>query len=377
MQHQPGLRAAVVVSAFLILSSGVLALQGPASRGPVSLVVPATEPSVLPEASPAKAAQPKAISSTGGFKPKPVAPTAERGKTCLATGADRSGDVPLTSGNSMRPYEGVGAWVDIYDYCIAGDLDPAATIAELSRRGVKTLYLQTGRWTESSDIAHVAKVAGFLDRAAEKDIAVVGWYVPGFGDIDRDVRRSLAVLSFKTPSGNGFAGFGADIETRREVGGNRDLFNRGIVEYSKRLREAAGDRVLSAIVVDAKNNERAPSNWLGFPWTAIGEHYDVVMPMAYWSVRRGYNAPACWGPQLDTASYMTDVMTKTKALMRKDRPIHLIGGIADCVTRQEMAAYIDAAKRLGSIGVSLYDYNTTRAHPAPDALWQHLARFES
>ncbi|MBW3589984.1 MAG: hypothetical protein KY429_11255, partial [Actinobacteria bacterium] len=112
----------------------------------------------------------------------------------------------------------------------------------------------------------------------------------------------------------------------------------------------------------------------GFPWKEIGENYDVVMPMAYWSVTRGYSAPKCLAPEYDVAQYLRDVHSKTTALMGRDRPMHHIGGIADCITAGETSAYVDVMKELGSLGGSLYDYETTQANPAREEIWGHLAR---
>jgi len=62
-------------------------------------------------------------------------------------------------------------------------------------------------------------------------------------------------------------------------------FNAGIAEYSSRLRQLEGGATLGAIVPDAKNNQRAPEYWAGFPWPQIAARYDVVLPMASWALR--------------------------------------------------------------------------------------------
>lgn len=278
---------------------------------------------------------------------------------------------PLPAGADV--FRGLGAWVDVYDYAIRDKMDPIEAVDEMSRRGVKTLYLQTGRWKEPDDIVNVEKVTLFLDRASAKGIAVVGWYLPGFGDMERDIRRSLAVLQFRTPSGSKFSALAPDIETREEVSGDRLRFNAGVEEYSQRLREAVSPgTVLAGIVVDAKNNERAPNRWSGFPWQAIGRYYDIVMPMAYWTAVKG---GACLGAEVDTAQYMRDVVAKTEALMGVQKPMHLIGGVADCITVGETAGYVGAAKQLGSLGVSVYDFGVTQSNPQRDSIWAELSKF--
>jgi hypothetical protein len=264
-------------------------------------------------------------------------------------------------------YRGLGAWIDVYD----SSLDVTTTIAEMSRRGVKTLYLETSSWKFSTDLQNQAMVDAYLKAAHAKGIRVVGWYLPGFADMDRDVRRSVFVLQYKSSQGESFDGFATDIESRVELNQDRDRFNAAVVEYSNRLRAALPTATLGAIVVDAKNNERAPSRWEGFPWPDIGKTYDVIMPMAYWSVNPANGG--CPGADIDTFSYMGEVVSKTQALMGTKKPMHLIGGIADCISVVETHGYVQAMKSLGSLGGSLYDFATTQSNPNHDAIWAELA----
>jgi hypothetical protein len=211
----------------------------------------------------------------------------------------------------------------------------------------------------------------FVDLAHQRGIKVVGWYLPGFANIDLDVQRSLAVVNFISPAGGRFDGFAPDIEDSVAVGGDRGRFNAGIAEYSRRLRAAVPPgTVLGAIVVDAKNNERAPGGWAGFPWPEIGQNYDVILPMAYWSVTK--NPAICRTIQMDAYDYIVQVVQKTNALMGTARPIHPIGGIADCNTAEEIAAFARGLQDSGSIGGSLYDFQTNHDHPLRDALWAGL-----
>jgi hypothetical protein len=365
-------RASAIIAAFLLLSGGVLALKyEPLVAGSVEGTDAAAEVEKSPEAKASASPKAKASSLPNAAAASPPPPR-RRPVRCERPGVNGL-EAPIVAPTSDAPYRGLGAWVDVFDYCIGGDLDPRSTVDELARRGVKTLFLQTGRFRETNDIADVATIMAFLDRAAAHGIAVVGWYVPGFGDVDRDLRRSLAVLRFVTPSGNRFAGFAPDIESRDEVG---PRFNQGIVEYSQRLRAAVPPgTVLGAIVVDAKNNTRAQAAWGGFPWAQIGHNYDVILPMAYWTVVRGYALPACLKPGLSADAYMEEVVARTTSRMGRERPIHLIGGIADCIRPEEMTAYVTGSLKLGTIGGSLYDFVTLEGHPQKELLWGQLARF--
>jgi hypothetical protein len=321
-----------------------------ASAGPLAAPVPSTPSSAVPAAQPATASQPAAASPEP--EPTPAPP-------------------PAPAVDVLAAYRGLGAWVDHFDFGNPENLPPAAILDELSRRGVKTLYLQTGLWTWSSDMINPGAMGAFVDLAHQRGMKVIGWYLPGFADLDRDIRRSLAVLTFRSPSDGGFDGFAPDIEDSTEVGSDPGRFNAGIAEYSRRLRASVTPAtVLGAIVPDARNNERAPGGWAGFPWPEIGRNYDVVLPMAYWSVTK--NPATCRTIQMDAASYISDVVAKTIALMGMDRPMHPIGGIADCNTPEEIAGYAAAVRDTGSIGGSLYDFVTNNDTPVRDALWGAL-----
>ena len=266
------------------------------------------------------------------------------------------------------PFWGLGSWVDLYDYGHPGNASPEAIIDEMAARGVRTAYVQTARWNTPQDIVDPGAVGGFIQRAHDRGMKVVGWYMPGFADLDLDIRRSMAVLQYTSPRGDRFDGMAPDIEDRAAVGGSRDSFNAGIVAYSQRLRAAVPQgTILAAIVPDAKNNERAPNRWAGFPWPEIARDYDVVMPMAYWSVAKPLRG--CTQIQSDAGAYTREVMDKTLRLMGTARPIHIIGGIADCVTPEEVHGYVEAALQTGAIGGGLYDWATNNSNGARETLW--------
>lgn len=284
------------------------------------------------------------------------------------------GSSVAVSPTGLDPYRGLGAWIDLYDYGAArplGAQNAAVTAAALQSRGVRTIFLQTSRWNSPTHLDSPDVAAAIVEQAHARGIRVVGWYLPGFADVDRDVASSLAVLSFRTPAGQAFDGFAADIEDNRAVGGSLASFNGGVATYSAKLRAAApAGAVLGAIVPDAKNNIRAPGLWAGFPWPEIAREYDVVMPMAYWSVIK----PACRSG-LDADAYMKEVVARTQTLMGTDKPMHPIGGIADCTTGGEVEQYVNLGLQQGWLGGSLYDTLTTDGSPWAERMWEQLRRF--
>ncbi|MEO7803235.1 MAG: hypothetical protein ABIS18_02030, partial [Actinomycetota bacterium] len=112
---------------------------------------------------------------------------------------------------TLDPYKGLGAWVDQFDFGKPGTLSPELIVGEVARRGVRTIYVQTGKWNTDVDLMFEPELARMLELAHVAGIAVVGWYLPGFGDIDTDIRRSMAVLNYKSPNGQKFDGFAPDI----------------------------------------------------------------------------------------------------------------------------------------------------------------------
>jgi hypothetical protein len=48
--------------------------------------------------------------------------------------------------------------------------------------------------------------------------------------------------------------------------------------------------------------------------------------------------------------------------------------VADCLKPLDVSTYVDATKASGSIGGSLYDFQTIQANPDRDAFWSALAR---
>ncbi|MEA2535453.1 MAG: hypothetical protein QOJ93_3264, partial [Actinomycetota bacterium] len=118
--------------------------------------------------------------------PSPVTPTAAAAAPSVTPTA-----APPLPPDPIVAYRGLGAWIDWFDYGHPWSQDPASVVDQLAQRGVRTLFLQTGLWSQGPDILYPAGVDSFLDHAHARGIRVVGWYLPGFTDIDHDIRASL------------------------------------------------------------------------------------------------------------------------------------------------------------------------------------------
>nr|MBO2502738.1 hypothetical protein [Thermoanaerobacterales bacterium] len=185
-------------------------------------------------------------------------------------------------------YAGPGTWVDVYDIGATGD-PPTVTPADvdaMAEAGVRTIYLQAARdqGRGRPGVVAPAVLGAFLVRAHEHDMRVVGWYLPRFGDVDRDLAHLEAIATFEV-FGHRFDGIAVDIEWTDDVPGHRERSAR-LVELSQRLREAVGDEALGAIVMPPVHLEEVNTDlWPGFPWEELADLYDVWLPMGYWTVR--------------------------------------------------------------------------------------------
>lgn len=267
----------------------------------------------------------------------------------------------------VRPDTGgfrrLGVWVDYLDY----GLDPDAAVQDFAGHGVRTLYLQTARYSSPSDVLYPELVGRWIERAHAAGIAVVGWYLPGYSEhLDTDVRRTLAIARYRSPAGQRFDAVAVDIEYQGASSSVAE-FNAGVAAHLARVRAAVGASYpVGAIVPAPLGMALNPPAWAGFPWSAIGRHADVVLPMSYWSYRRDCPANPLHCPYQYTRGNTAEVARRTGL------PVHVIGGVGDEVTAAGVNDFVDGAVDERAYGGSLYDYRTT----AP-AFWADLERLAS
>lgn len=266
---------------------------------------------------------------------------------------------------SVLPYAGLGSWVDVFDFDPAyqdAGRSPVVTVDDLAvmaATGVETVYLQAARLDDRSPggLAAPELVAEWLDAAAALELDIVAWYLPTFADVEADLERLDLLRRFETGRGNRFAGVGVDIEFRRDVPDDAVRSAR-LVELSERLSEIGieGD-VWSAIVLPPTLMEVVnPDFWPGFPWAGIAPHYEVWMPMSYWSGRTEASGFK------DGLDYNVDVVRRMRTnLADPDAIVHSIGGIGDEVTEGQIRDFVESLGVTRSIGGSIYDYRTMSA----------------
>lgn len=252
---------------------------------------------------------------------------------------------------SLEPYRGLGTWVDVYDWSnsYTGG-KPAVGPADVDRmadQGVQTLYLQASKADSPTDVVDAELLHPILERAEQRGIRLVAWYLPTLTDPARDLQRLVAVAAL--PHVDGLA---VDIEAR-DVGdvGER---NRRLVELSAALRQALPSRMIGAIVLPPVVLEVVnPSYWPGFPYQQLAPHFDVWLTMGYWTNRKassGYR---------DAYRYTRENVDRLRANLGAVVPVHPIGGLGAGTTPEDVEAYRRAAVGTGSLGGSLYDWRTT------------------
>ncbi|MGH2746618.1 MAG: hypothetical protein ACRDKB_01670 [Actinomycetota bacterium] len=254
-----------------------------------------------------------------------------------------------------NPYEGLASWVDMYNRFPWKH--PKRTIDRMKRRKVKTLYLQTSNYSKRHALYRSRAMARLVDAAHNNDIQVVAWYVPSFKNLRRDFRRIKAALRFRTPNDQKFDSFALDIEATTVSDISRR--NQRLLRLSKRLRNLVGpSKQLGAIVPDSYS-----TYWPYFPYKGVAGHYDVFLPMAYYTYRvKGADAVHRF-----TSHNINTIRTETGD---ETVPVHAIGGIAGRARRAEVGAFVKAARDGKAIGVSLYDFPLTTTDD-----WEKLARF--
>lgn len=263
-------------------------------------------------------------------------------------------------------FRGLGTWVDVYDYVPAfqkpGET-PAVTVdslRDMARLGVRTLYLQSAQDDRRAegDVVAPGLVGAFLVAAHSAGLRVVAWYLPHFADVAADLRRIVALRDFRS-HGQRFDALALDIEWTDDVP-DATIRNPRLVQLSTEARAALGREALGAIVLPPVLLEQVnPNLWPSFPWRSLAGSYDVWLPMSYWTLRSSTS------PYRDPARYTTDNLTRLRADVGRDAPVHPIGGIADAASARDDVAFVDASRASGAIGWSMYDFDTTRSDAWP------------
>lgn len=258
---------------------------------------------------------------------------------------------PIAEPWTLEPHQGLAAWVDAFDWSVAlGGETPVVDeedLVAMADLGVQTVYLQTSHLAVPDQIVlEQDRLEKLIDTAHENGMSVVAWYLPTLVDVDVDLERLLASAELDVD------GLAVDIEST--VVKDPAERNARLLELSAALRAALPDRVIGAITLSAVHLQVVNLDyWPDFPWAEVAESYDLILPMTYWSIR----LPE-WR---DGNRYVGENIDRIRAATGDpDIPIHVIGGIADEATVEQVQGMLQAiVARDGVIGASLYDWATS------------------
>jgi hypothetical protein len=353
----------LAVALSLVLALGTVAVvrevtggaSGPVAFDTAAVAVPrVAEPTTTTTAAP----------STTTTTAEPV-PAPETTTSTAAPAPEPVLQAAATTAADLTVYSGLGTWVDVYDWSetfnrYAEHRVGVADVDRMAEVGVQTLYIQTSKWDAPAAVLEPERLLPIVQRAKERGIAVVAWYLPTFEDPRTDMHRLMEAARIP-----GVDALAVDIESLKLK--DVDERNRRLIEISTNLRAALPHTALGAIpyppvVTDVIN----PNLWPRFPWAELAPLYDIWLPMSYQSDRKadsGYR---------DGYRYTGENIDRMRANLGRDVPVHTIGGIADRTSPDDVAGIIRAATERRVVGGSLYDWQTT----APE-LWSHLQPFRN
>lgn len=254
-------------------------------------------------------------------------------------------------------FQGLGTWIDVYDTKLYRT--PNVVASRLAARGVRTAWIETANDRSTVDVVDPAGLGRLVDALHARGIAVVGWYLPGHDRHARDLRRTRAMLSFRTPQGGSFDGVALDVESLRLK--NVAQRTTRMLDLLTRLRSEAGATPVAAITYPPRAFERHLSWWPSFPWAQIAAQVDALVPMLYTGGGfKGYDA---------TYGYVSRSLRLLRAAVGDGVPVHAAGGVANRMNVEELQAFEDALTDDGKVtGWSLYDFQTTTP-----AAWKAMA----
>lgn len=235
---------------------------------------------------------------------------------------------------------GKGLW----DVHFNGRNFPAQALVDQARAaGLDSIWVRTGGYRQGYYGDDVLRV--LLPPAHRAGLKVIAWDFPSLSDPAADAERARRALAF-TVRGQRLDGFSPDIETAAE-----GVFAtpRRTAYYLSLVRRAAGNRPVITTVPRPTAKRLA-----SYPYRAVANGSDALAAMVYWS---------CIEP--GRAALIT-----MDGLLSFGRPVHMIGQAYDMKseggrrglpTAAETWRFIDVSRRLGAMGVSLYQWQTASA----------------
>ncbi|HEX9036257.1 MAG TPA: SH3 domain-containing protein [Ktedonobacterales bacterium] len=261
-----------------------------------------------------------------------------------------------------EPVAGKGMWFTNY---FTRHADVNQIVAAAKAAGLTHIYAEVAI-TRYGFYAPVS-LDRLLPAAHAQGIAVIAWVYPTLDNIAADIRMTLRVARYVTPSGDRPDGLATDIEEVTDSG--------SVYAYGQVLRGVLGPDALMV------NSAMHPFTHPDYPYAAIAASWNVMAPMDYWhsSRRHGYSAASV--ARFVTGSIVTIRAAMLAAGVSRPIPIEELGqmydmysndgaGVGHNPTGAEITADLRAARALDCIGASYFEWQT-----ATQAQWQALTAF--
>lgn len=260
------------------------------------------------------------------------------------------------------PAAGKGMWFTNY-FTRHADVTKLVTAAKAA--GLTHLYAEVAI-TRYGFYAPIS-LDRLLPAAHAQGIAVIAWVYPTLTNVADDIRMSVSVAQYVTPTGDRPDGLATDIEEVTDSG--------SVYSYGQLLRALLGPDELMV------NSAMHPFTHADYPYAAIAASWNVMAPMNYWhsSAHHGYTAA-------DVVRFVTISVVTIRAAMlaagvSSPIPVEELGqmydmysddgaGTAHNPTGAEITADLAAARALGCIGASYFEWQT-----ATQAQWQALSSY--
>jgi hypothetical protein len=237
--------------------------------------------------------------------------------------------------------------------------DPDAVIAQAQRAGVSEIELRLSRGTFFEAASPQARewLDDFIDTASAAGIKLLAWSVPR-RNTAQDVAQSIAMATYRTPAGNGFAGLALDLEPGTHYMGYGEAARERMADYMEMTREAVGpDYLLVATVISPRL-----THWTNeeYPYSRIARYASAMQPMEYWHHYRSGHDYA----QTDVSGQCADVVALTRSLAGRNVPVNVAGQSADlgrtgAPSPEELHWCLGAAQSAGAIGTMFFNWRAT------------------
>ncbi len=196
-----------------------------------------------------------------------------------------------------------------------------------------------------------------LPAAHAAGIKVFAFVYPYLNDVATDLAMTQRVLAYRTPSGQQIDGLAADIEERTDPP--------AVFAYGQVLRQMVGPAF--PLVATTYNPRGRPS----YPYPEIAANFNVISPQDYWHA----DQHATYDAQSPRDLLLLSITTIRAELGGRSFPIEELGQMYDMYTDDgtpgasapsaaEITGDLQAAKDLGCIGISFFEWQTA----SPDEL---------